>query len=340
MDSQKTASIKRGVSLYSFQEEYFLRTMTLEDIIATTEKLDIPGIEIIPDQMIPGYPDITDEFVKQWHGWMEKYGRTPVCIDMFLDWNKFKGRVMTEDERVESIHRDIVNAAKLGCGVIRVIHDVEPVILERLAPVAEKHEVKLALEIHAPSYYDSELEQRLIALFQKLQSPYLCFTLDLGVFVKRLPRVVTDRWLRDGMKKEIVDWLIEGYEAGTLPQSHDIEKPNEGLPGKVLAMGGTEEDVYRAMMGAHMVYRDPRTMLEYLPYTAHIHGKFYEMLPDATEYSIPYEKIIPVLIESGYDGYIDSEYEGNRWIQDAFEVDSTEQVRLHHVMLKRLLGEE
>ena len=103
MDSQKATLIKRGVSLYSFQEEYFLRKMTLEDIIATTQKLDIPGVEIIPDQMIPGYPNISAEFLKQWHGWMDKYGRTPVCMDMFLDWNKYKGRVMSEDERVESI---------------------------------------------------------------------------------------------------------------------------------------------------------------------------------------------------------------------------------------------
>ena len=166
--------------------------------------------------MIPGYPNISAEFLKQWHGWMEKYGRTPVCIDMFLDWNKFKGRVMTEDERVESIALDIVNANKLGCGVIRVIHDVEPAILERLAPTAEKYGVKLALEIHAPSYYDSELEQRLIAMFQKVQSPYLCFTLDLGVFVKRLPQVIIDRWLRDGMKPELAERVAEAYENGDL----------------------------------------------------------------------------------------------------------------------------
>ena len=31
---EKNHSIKRGVSLYSFQEEYFLRKMTLEDCIA------------------------------------------------------------------------------------------------------------------------------------------------------------------------------------------------------------------------------------------------------------------------------------------------------------------
>jgi sugar phosphate isomerase/epimerase len=336
---EQKSNIKRGVSLYSFQEEYFLRKMSLEDIIATTQKLDIPGVEIIPDQMIPGYPNISAEFLKQWHGWLEKYGRTPVCMDMFLDWNKYKGRVMSEDERVESIRVDIVNANKLGCGIIRVIHDVEPTILERLAPAAEKYGVKLALEIHAPSYFDSALEQRLIAMFQKVQSPYLCFTLDLGVFVKRLPRVITDRFLRDGMKKELVEYVAQAFEDGSLRLS-DEPGAAERMIGKVVAMGGTEQDIYLTMMGAHMIYRDPRTMLEYLPHVAHIHGKFYEMLPDYTEYSIPYEEIVPVLIEGGYSGYVDSEYEGQRWIQDAFEDDSVEQVRRQQVMLKRLLGEE
>jgi sugar phosphate isomerase/epimerase len=332
--------IKRGVSLYSFQEEYFLRKMTLEEIIATCAKLDIPGIEIIPDQMIPGYPNIPDAFVKQWHGWMEKYDRTPVCIDMFLDWNKYDGRVMTEDERVESIRQDILNANKLGCTVIRVIHDVEPSILEKLASTAEKNNVKLALEIHAPSYYDSPLEQRLVEMFERVQSPYLCFTLDLGVFCKTLPRVSSDRFLREGMKSEIVDYLVNAYNTNTLPHSNELGKRDQSLPEKILSMGGREEDIYWAFMGTHMINADPRKMLPYLKYTSHIHGKFYEMVDDRTEFSIPYDEIVPVLIEGGYNGYIDSEYEGNRWVQDAFEVDSTEQVRRHQVMLKRLLGEE
>ncbi len=336
----KKHSIKRGVSLYSFQEEYFLRKMTLEQIVATTQLLDIPGIEIIGDQMIPGYPNISDSFFQNWHGWMEKYGRTPVCLDMFLDWNKHKGRVMTEDERVESITKDIVNANKLGCTVIRVIHDVDPKILERLAPVAEKYNVKLALEIHAPSYFDSPHEQKLMKTFEKVQSPYLGFTLDLGVFCKKLPRVASERLVRDGMKPAISAYLAEGYDTGTLPHPIELGAPNTGLEKKILELGGTQNDVYAANMATHMIYADPKQILNYIPYLYHIHGKFYEMLPNYTEYSIPYEEIVPILIEGGYNGYIDSEYEGNRWIQDAFEVDSTEQVRRQQVMLKRLLGEE
>jgi hypothetical protein len=53
------------------------------------------------------------------------------------------------------------------------------------------------------------------------------------------------------------------------------------------------------------------------------------MLPDCTEYTIPYDEIILVLQEGGYTGHITSEYQGNRWIDDAFEVDSAEQARRH-----------
>lgn len=331
-------SIKRGVSLYSFQEEYFHRKQTLEEILATCSRIDARGIEIIGDQMIRGYPDIPDEFIRQWHGWMEKYGLTPVCLDMFLDWNKYKGRVMSEDERVESIARDIVNANRLGCTLIRVIHDVEPAILERLAPSAEKYNVILALEVHAPSDLDSPLEQRLIQLFDRLQSPYLGFTIDLGIYCKRLPRVVSERFQREGMAPAIIDYLVEAYNTGTLPHPEELSDKNESLPELILKLGGREKDIYLAMMGTHMIYSNPRRLLDFMPYIKHFHAKFYEMLPDNTEYSIPYDEIIPVLVEGGYRGYLNSEYEGNRWIHDAYAVDSAEQVQRQQVMLKGLLS--
>ena len=49
-----------------------------------------------------------------------------------------------------------------------------------------------------------------------------------------------------------------------------------------------------------------------------------------------------VLVENGYEGYINSEYEGQRMQQDnGFEnlADEVDEVRKHHKMLKRLIGE-
>jgi sugar phosphate isomerase/epimerase len=332
-------NIKRGVSLYSFQEKYYLRKMTLEDLITTMQKLDIPGVEIIGDQMIPNYPNISNEFFKQWYGWMDKYERTPVCLDMYLDWNKFKGRTMTDDEKFESVFKDIKNANKLGCNVIRVSRDVEPKLLERLVTEAEKYKATLALEIHAPDDFDNPEVQRMIELFERVQSPYLGFTLDMSLYCKRLPRVASDRLLREGMKKEIVDYLIEAYNSRTLPKTREFAVSKPELANKIIQMGATKEQAHLAYRATHTIYSNPQRILDYMPHIHHIHAKFYEMLPEYTEYSIPYDDIVPILIEGGYSGYIDSEYEGARWIEDAFEVDSIEQVRRQQVMLRRLLGE-
>ena len=79
-------------------------------------------------------------------------------------------------------------------------------------------------------------------------------------------------------------------------------------------------------------------MLPHMDRIHNIHGKFYEMTEDCIEPAIPYERIIQVLTKGNYDGYICSEYEGNRWIEDAHTVDSVEQVRRQQKMLENLIN--
>ena len=52
-------TVKRGVSLYSYQDEYFLRTLSLEDCIRESAAFGARGIEIIPEQSIPGFPHLS-----------------------------------------------------------------------------------------------------------------------------------------------------------------------------------------------------------------------------------------------------------------------------------------
>jgi sugar phosphate isomerase/epimerase len=305
--------------------------MTLEDILATCSKLDIPGIEIVGEQMIPGYPQVEESFFDQWHGWMEKFNLTPVCLDLFLDTNKFVDRAMTEEEKFETVIKDIKLAKRLGCSVIRMAPGVQPDLMEKLATHAEAHEVKLGIEIHSPTHFDHEYQQSHLEVFEKTQSPYLGYVLDMGIYTKRFPRVLSERWLRDGVNPEIVKHVIETYNSrsGLATLNEDIQK-----------MGGTSVDMAVGFAAFYVIYTDPRRILDYMPWVLHVHAKFYEMLPDYTEYSIPYEEVIPVLIEGGFNGYLSSEYEGHMHIDDAFEVDSGEQVRRQQVMFKRLLGEE
>ena len=88
------------------------------------------------------------------------------------------------------------------------------------------------------------------------------------------------------------------------------------------------------------IYDDPKWLKEVLPYSKHIHGKFFEMTEVNgvdIEPSIDYENAMKVLVEENWDGFITSEYEGQR---DYFDqgcdivMDAVDQVTRHHKMLR------
>ena len=328
---EKKHSIKRGVSLYSFQEEYFLRKMTLEDCIAKCSEFGARGIEIIGEQMVPGFPKLTDEFLEKWFGWMKKYDTVPICHDMFLDFKKFKGQRLTEDEQLQSIIRDLKFANRLGCKVMRVIVSTSPELMEKAAPYAEEYDVKMGIEVHSPWHIDNAWMKRHYEIMEKTGSLYLGFIPDMGTYTKRLPRVMVENMVRKGADEKIVRFVTEAYENGVM---------SEYIVGEVSTMTKNPIDLAMAEQARFYSYTNPRQLLPYMDRIFHIHAKFYEMLENETEYSIPYDEVIAVLQEGGYQGYLSSEYEGNRHIQDVYDVDSVEQVRRQQNMFKRLLNEK
>ena len=323
-------AIKRGISLYSYQEEYFLRKLSLEQCIAQAASIGALGIESLAEQMMPGFPRLSDAFYAQWHAWMAQYSTVPACHDMFLDTKRVKGQLLSEAECIESMVRDLKHAARLGCKVMRVLVFVSPELMEKCLPYAEKYDVKMGIEVHAPWHFDHPWIMRHVEMIERTHTRHAGFVPDMGMFTKRLPRVVRERALRNGATPKILDYVSAAYENGVLCEYIIAEARN---------MGGNPVDLGYAEASRHNVYSQPKRLLEFMPYLFHIHAKFYEMLDDGTEYSIPYEKIVPVLVQGGYTGYLSSEYEGNRHIQDAFPVDSLEQVRRQHAMFRRLLGE-
>jgi sugar phosphate isomerase/epimerase len=271
--------VKRGVSLYSFQEEYLLGKLSLEGCIATAADMGATGIETLAEQMMPGFPRLGDDFYATWRGWMERYGTEPTAHDMFLDTKLYKDRELTEGECVASIVRDIEHASKLGAAVIRMLVTVTPELMARTIPIAARHGVKLCLEVHSPWHFDHEWIQRHYEVFQRFGPEHCGFLPDMGIFVERFPRVVSERFIRDGASEDVVRTVVAAYDA------------HEELP----EVEGSPLDVGFARTAGHYVWSDPERMLDFLPYIHHIHAKFYEMIDDGGEYSIPYETIIPIL---------------------------------------------
>ncbi len=323
-------SVKRGVSLYSFQEEYFLRTLTVQDCIRIAGEMGATGIEIIPEQSIPGYPALTEGFLANWFSWMRQYGTVPVATDLFLDTKRYPDRWLTLDEQIASVHTDIDIAVALGATNIRAIINTPPEVMEGAASYAQEKGVRLLLEVHAPFHYQHPWIIEHLEVMHRLGSPALGLMPDMGTFVRRFPRVVSERALRDGAQPQLVDLIVKTY---------DDHGDTHALADIVNYRGGGPVDFGLARQATHYIWTDPRSLLPHMPLIGHIQAKFYEMTDEGNEYSIPYEEIVPVLIEGGFDGYLSSEYEGNRHIQDAFPVDSVEQVRRQHALFARLLGE-
>ena len=89
--------IKRSVSLYSYQDEFYNNQLDLEGCLRETAKTGATGVELLAEQMIRRFPlpIETEEFRAQWFGWLEKYGLTPSCYDAFLEFKIYDNRTLT-----------------------------------------------------------------------------------------------------------------------------------------------------------------------------------------------------------------------------------------------------
>ena len=75
-------------------------------------------------------------------------------------------------------------------------------------------------------------------------------------------------------------------------------------------------------------------------YIKHVHFKLYQMLETGQECSIDYEEILNYLHNCNYDGYVSTEYEGNRWTLPGLPVPAVEreQVAAHQKLINGLIA--
>ena len=325
-------SIKRGVSLYSFQNETFQGRMSLEDCIRTCAEMGANGIDIIGEQTFWGWPEVgvEDAKIAEWHALIAKYDCEAVSHDFMLDYKRYKGREMPFDEQVASVKKDIDFGARLGMKYIRSLVSVAPEVLVAAAPYAEEKGIKILIEVHAPLHFDHPWIVRHAEAFEKSGSDALGFLPDMGMFLFKFPPVWRAKFERIGVPKHIADYIEKAYEDRVLSEYVILNVRDMGGEGPAIAMAETLR---------HNAAYEPKRMLDYMPRIHNVHGKFYEMTADLVEPSIPYDEIVRVLKQGGYTGYICSEYEGNRWIEDFQEPDSVEQVRRQQEMLKGLIDE-
>ena len=331
-------SIKRAVSLYSYQQAYLKGELDLEGCVREAAKTGAVGIELIYEQMplerYPDavYPDISDKGIGRWKELMDRYGTTPVCMDSFIDSKLYKGRISYMQEQVKMMERDLALASKLGFKCILAL--VPPEVLEKSIPAAEYYGVAMGQEVHPRFALDDPWILNVAEIARRHNTKYLGLIPDFGIFTRGINGSQLHYLEVMGENKDLVEEVWQIYLRG-------------GEDEEVLCIlnekGGSEKFKAfvrgRSFMGR---YADPEKLRDILDVVMHFHGKAYYLNESCEETTINYEQPLQILKEEKWDGYIATEFEGQRTYHGQecpYEENEIEQVRRHQKLLKRLIGE-
>jgi sugar phosphate isomerase/epimerase len=320
------AKLKHSITLYGFGNKYSHEVWSFEDCMVHAKELGGDGIELVAVQMMPSYPSEDPKWNDYFKDLCQKYGLNPVCYSAYIDLGMRSDRDMDTDEKYDCTIRDLEIAYDLGFKILRSQFALTPEVMEKCLPYAEKLGIHLAVELHGPHVPSTPIWQDFLKLFQRANSPYLGVVPDMSSFTFAPPKTLLNNY-EPGKEKDICQKLVEAFNKGSSQQ--DLEALNRNL-------GGSDDN---NSFIEQLFYRYFRDSVDYdglaalLKYSKYIHGKFWYIDENLDCFGIDYPRIVKLIKESGFDGFIASEFEGNGFDS---QLDDMEQIRRHIKMLDKL----
>ena len=350
------SDIKRCVSLYSYQDEFYLGKLDLEGCLRETAATGATGVELLAEQMIRKFPlpIETQDFRDQWFEWMKKYNLTPACYDAFLENHIYDNRTLTLKEQVNMMNRDIRLASLLGFPVLRTLVSTPMDVIEGSLPYAEEMGVKIGLEVHAPFSLNSGWADGYMEMIKRTGTKFFGFVPDMGIFCKNIPDVVRDKARRHGAKEECIKIVDDAYanrvakgftkikydlNLGKANMEYRMANGMAEMMDAVKAAGGGPADLEYAGTSFTYSWSEPQDIIDNIDYIFHTHAKFYNVSEDLVETAVALPEVIEAYKKAGYTGFLSSEYEGGEHLRADMEVDSIEQVRRHQAAMAKCIGE-
>lgn len=321
--------IRFGLTLYCFTPQYAKGELDLEGIIRTASEMGYTGYEMVATQMSPDYPFVSDRFLGELMEINHKYGMEIISYAANMDRGLRADRNLTEDEMLRRAVTDIKSANKLGCHVMREQFLCGPAVLERLAPYAEEYDVRVGIEIHNPEYPTSPYMLEYTDAIKASGSHHIGFIPDFGCFATKPNKPNWEAALRGGASEEMLNLAAKLRYDGVSMEEARKTLLDRGANGAVMG-------AFSGMYGFVTFYQEPdlEGLKKILPYCVEMHGKFHYVHEDLHEHSIPYEEILPIVRDGGFDGYIMSEYEDH----DPVTSDTYTQMDRFIRMEKKILG--
>lgn len=324
------SQMKLGATLFCYGTEYARFQYDFEECVKQAALAGASGYEIVATQMIPSYPNVSDEFLGLVNDLKRKYGIGPVSYGANNDKGMRTDRNLTDDEMLADAIIDLKSANKLGCKVMRVQYMMSPEAFARLAPYAELFDVRCGIEIHNPETPGSPVMQRYLDVIRQTGSKYLGFVPDFGFLAVHPNRPQWIKALKAGVKEEHLLLAQRLREKGVSQETAVKEVMAAGASAAIMpALAG---------MWGYVQFHDEsalsgllQELKDILPYSVECHCKYHYLDKDFQEASIPYARIFPVLKDSDFNGYLICEYE------DELGSGGTEYTKRMFQMEKRLL---
>ncbi len=321
-----------GSTLYSFTNEWHERRYTLDGLIERVAALGLgPGLEVIGFSSIRGFPRVSDEFAGHFKDLVARHGLVPSCLSINADMALRRGTMMSVDEAVAYHVPQIEAAAKLGFPVVRCQFAAPVEVLLRLLPLAEKHGIRMGPEVHAPLNPDAPPVVAYREAYEKARSPLLGFIPDFGCAARNLPPTYVANLRRQELPEPLIELALEVWH---LPR--DAGWKRQEFARRVEPLQADPADVSALSVMFNILSPGDAAMWKpILPQVIHVHGKFYDFDASGNESSIPYDELLPVFHDGGFEGFMSSEWEGHLYMRG---VDAFDMVARHQALARRILA--
>jgi len=326
-----TRQIDFGVSLYGFTQQWCSdKHYDVEEMFQELNKLDIRKFEIVGSQMFNSYPVPTDEEIEHIRFLCKKYDMEPFSYGGYVDIGKYSGHDMTDPEVLNEVVFDLSTAHRLGCRYLRAF-GIPSYLVKEVARFAEFYGVKVAFEVHAPSRPSDPDIQELVNQIQASGSSYVGLVPDFGCYIEKPNTLILERYTVLGADRELLNFIVE---------NRHNEYTEESMWEKVRQMGGgqAEQLAISELFGflSFASAADLEGFRTLLPWSFYFHGKFYHIGEDCVETTIPYEQLLGMIADSGFEGTMMTEYEGHCFYLN----DAVEQIERHLQMEKNILNKK
>lgn len=300
--------LKLSATLFCYGTEYARFQYDFEECVKQAALAGAEGYEIVGSQMIPGYPNVSDEFLGMIFRLKAAYGIGPTSYGANNDKGMRPDRNLTDDEMLADAIIDLKTANKLGVKIMRVQYMMSPEAFERLAPYAELYDVRCGIEIHNPETPGSPVMQKYLDVIKRTGSKHLGFVPDFGFLAVEPNKPQWKKAIEAGVKEEHLELAAKLRREG---------KTQEEAAAAVMAAGASPA-IMTALAGmwGFVQFHDRKDLPallkeleDILPYSVECHCKFHYLDDNLTEGSIPYKEIFALLKDYGYEGNLVCEYE-------------------------------